>query len=211
MPDIYAWKKSGWFLVLDFFDGGIPSACDNFVAPQIHRDFHHPFFRNPISSPYFGDIVSDAWKSKWHITHQNHKNIKEHQGNTCVFCHVFLPFPAISCHFLVIVCLFFNNVFNFLAWKQQNQWTIEENQWKSKANQRNYTRKPMKTWRKPTRNKKQPKREEIHGKVAKHKKTCRKQMNKNKRIREKQLNTTHQTLESWKHRKENQSNMTKTW
>ena len=149
MPDIYAWKKSGWFLVLDFFDGGIPSACDNFVAPQIHKDFHHPFFRNPISSPYFGDIVSDAWKSKWHITHQNHKNIKEHQGNTCVFCHVFLPFPAISCHFLVIVCLFFNNVFNFLAWKQQNQWTIEENQWKSKANQRNYTRKPMKTWRKP--------------------------------------------------------------
>ena len=147
MPDIYAWKKSGWFLVLDFFDGGIPSACDNFVAPQIHRDFHHPFFRNPISSPYFGDIVSDAWKSKWHITHQNHKNIKEHQGNTCVFCHVFLPFPAISCHFLVIVCLFFNNVFNFLAWKQQNQWTIEENQWTSKESQRNYTRKPWNTER----------------------------------------------------------------
>ena len=61
---------------------------------------------------------------------------------TCVFfCHVYLAF---SCHFLVIVFLFLNHFFNFLAWKQQNQWNINQNQWESKENQRSYSRKSRK-------------------------------------------------------------------
>ena len=51
---------------------------------------------------------------------------------------------SLSCHCLVIAFLLFNHFLNFLAWKQQNHWTVEENQWKTKENQRNYWRKPRK-------------------------------------------------------------------
>ena len=63
-------------------------------------------------------------------------------------CHKLVVFVFFLVMFIVIVlplschCLFcfFNHFFNFLAWKQQNHWTIEENQWK---NQRKPT-KPLK-------------------------------------------------------------------
>ena len=34
-----------------------------------------------------------------------------------------------------LMCIYMLYFQSFLAWKQQNHWTIEENQWKSKENQ----------------------------------------------------------------------------
>ena len=69
---IYAWKKNRVIFLVLF--------CFKMQAFQVHvmiislhpiltgiaiihslGTFFHP--------PYFGDILSDAWKSKWHITH----------------------------------------------------------------------------------------------------------------------------------------------
>ena len=210
MPDICPKKvPDDFFLFFLCDDGGIPSACDdNFVAPHFHRDFDHPFFRNPISSPVFRR--HSKWRMEIQMVHHTLESWKHqgHQSNMtktwqknrtyfesrkmklakhlCFFCHVFLSF---SCHFLVIVSLFFNHFFHFLALKQQNHWQINQNRRKNRENIWHNRRKPMKTWRKPTQKKeKQAKREETHGKVTKNNKKWRivkEKINKNKRIRKK--------------------------
>ena len=73
-----------------------------------------------------------------HMTKKRHKNdrkmLKLQENEICqklvvfvpFFCHVYCHCPAIV---LSLPFFFFNQFFNFLAWKQQNHWTIEENQW----------------------------------------------------------------------------------
>ena len=75
---IYARKKKNPH-VFFFDDGGIPSACDdNFVAPHFHKDFDHPFFRNPISSPVFRR--HSKWRMEIQMVHHTLESWK-HQGH----------------------------------------------------------------------------------------------------------------------------------
>ena len=153
MPDICPKKKKSacfFFLMMEAFQVHVMIISLHPIFTRISIIHSLGILFHP---PYLGDILSDAWKSKWYITqleswkHQGHqsnmtktwqKNRKYFESRKMKLAKNLCFFVMFFCHFPVIflsLSLCFSIIFSFsIALKQQNHWQINQNQRKNKEN-----------------------------------------------------------------------------